>query len=149
MGVNADILGAAVTVSMAQRLVRRLCEHCRESHVIEGEDKKTMDALLKNIPHPEGVPENRDTMWVAKGCPKCGGVGYKGRIGVVEVILMDKEMEQAVRKSSSERDLWVASAHQNIRRMAQDGAVKVLQGVTSLEELSRIVDLHDDTLFIR
>lgn len=146
MGVNADILGASVTVSMAQRLVRRLCDKCRESHVLDGDAKVTMDRILKNIPHPEGVPENRETMWVPKGCDKCGGLGYKGRIAVVEVILMDREMEQAVRKSSSERDLWVASAHQQIRRMAQDGAVKVLQGVTSFEELSRMVDLNDDTL---
>ena len=148
MGVNADILGASVTVSMAQRLVRRLCEHCRESHIIDGDAKATMDRLLKHIPHPEGVPENRDTMWLAKGCDKCAGFGYKGRISVVEVILMDKEMEQAVRKSSSERDLWLASAHQQIRRMAQDGVVKVLMGVTSYDELSRMVDLQDDTLYL-
>ncbi len=147
MGVNADILGAAVTVAMAQRLVRRLCEHCRESRVLDGDAKVTMDTLLKDIPHPEGVPQNRDAMWVPKGCDKCGGIGYRGRIGVVEVILMDKEMEAAVRKSSSERDLWVASRHQQIRRMAQDGAVKVLQGVTSFDELSRVVNLKDDTLF--
>lgn len=147
MGVNADILGASVTVSMAQRLVRRLCDNCRESAVIQGEDKKTMDALLKNIPHPEGVPENRETMWIPKGCEKCGGIGFKGRISVVEVILMDKIMEEVVRKTSSERELWKACRHQQIRRMAQDGAVKVLQGVTSLEELGRMVDLRDDTLF--
>ncbi|TSC87017.1 MAG: putative type II secretion system protein E [Parcubacteria group bacterium Gr01-1014_8] len=146
MGVNADILGAAVTVAMAQRLVRRLCEKCRESAVIQGEDKIVMDRLLKNIPHEEDLPANRETMWKAKGCEKCGGLGYKGRIGIVEVILMDKEMEEAVRHSSSERDLWKAAVHQKIRRMAQDGAVKVLQGVTSLEELTRIVDVHDDTL---
>jgi type II secretory ATPase GspE/PulE/Tfp pilus assembly ATPase PilB-like protein len=149
MGISPDILGAALTVSMAQRLVRRLCEHCREERPIEGEDKVLVESLLKNIPHPEGVPENRERMWVPKGCDKCGGIGYKGRLSVVEVILMDKEMEMAVRKSTSERDLWQAAAHQNIRRMAQDGVVKVLQGVTSLEELGRMVDLHDDTLFIR
>jgi type II secretory ATPase GspE/PulE/Tfp pilus assembly ATPase PilB-like protein len=146
MGVNADIIGASVTVSMAQRLVRRLCPECRESRIIEGKDKEIMDRLLKNIPHPEDIPPGQNTMWVPKGCPKCGGIGYKGRIAVVEVILMDREMEQAVRKSSSERDLWVASAHQQIRRMAQDGAIKVLQGVTSLDELTRMVDVDDDTL---
>jgi type II secretory ATPase GspE/PulE/Tfp pilus assembly ATPase PilB-like protein len=53
MGVNADILGAAVTVAMAQRLVRKLCPHCREAAPIQGEDAKTMETLLHNIPHPE------------------------------------------------------------------------------------------------
>ncbi len=147
MGVSADILGAALTVAMAQRLVRRLCPVCREQRPIEGNDKAIVDALLKNIPHPEGLPEDRASMWVAKGCDKCRGVGYKGRVSVVEVIRMDQDMEKAVRTSSSERDLWRAARHQNIRRMAEDGVVKVLQGVTSLDELGRMVNLQDDTLF--
>ncbi|RJR12885.1 type II/IV secretion system protein [Candidatus Parcubacteria bacterium] len=146
MGINADILGAAVTTAMAQRLVRRLCPVCREPKPIVGQDAKILEPLLKNIPHADELPANRDTMWVAKGCDKCGGLGYKGRIAVVEVILMDKELEDCVRKSSSERDIWRAAAHQKIRRMAQDGAVKVLQGVTSLDELSRVVDLNDEVM---
>lgn len=146
MGVNADILGAAVTVAMAQRLVRRLCPHCRVQVTIEGEDLKTMEPLLRNIPHPESLPEDRTKMYLPKGCEKCHGLGYKGRIAVVEVVLMDREIEETVRRTSSERDIWKAAAHQNIRRMAQDGAVKVLQGVTSLEELGRMVDLHDEVM---
>jgi type IV pilus assembly protein PilB len=146
MGVNADILGAALTVSMAQRLVRRLCEHCRVEVKIEGDDLKTMQALLAHIPHPEGVPENRERAWAAKGCEKCGGIGYKGRMGIVEVILMDKAVEETIRKTTSEREIWRAAKPQQIRRMAQDGAVKVLQGVTSLDELGRVVDLHDEVM---
>ena len=146
MGINADVLGAAVTVSMAQRLVRKLCPECRVAEPIKGADRATMDALLKNIPHAEALPANRDTMWVGKGCEKCGGLGYKGRIAVVGVILMDHEIEECVRHTSSERDIWKAAMHQKIRRMAQDGVVKVLQGVTSLEELGRVVDLHDEVM---
>jgi type IV pilus assembly protein PilB len=146
MGVNADILGAAITTAMAQRLVRRLCPVCRTPTPIQGEDRKVMDILLQNIPHADELPANRDTMWLAKGCNKCGGLGYKGRIAVVEVVLMDKEIEACVRTTSSEREIWHASKHQKIRRMAQDGAVKVLQGVTSLDELGRVVDLHDEVM---
>jgi len=146
MGVNADILGAAVTTAMAQRLIRKLCTACREAKQMSDEEKKTLEPLLKNIPHSEELPQNRDTTWVPKGCEKCGGLGYKGRIAVVEVILMDRELEDCVRHSSSERDIWKAARHQNIRRMAQDGAVKVLQGVTSLDELGRVVDLHDEVM---
>ena len=146
MGVSADILGASLTVAMAQRLVRRLCPHCRETKKIEGEDRKIMDLLLTNIPHADELPENRDSMWIAKGCPKCGGVGYKGRIAVVEVILMDKQIEDCVRSSSSEHEIWKAAKHQNIRRMAQDGAVKVLKGVTTLDELGRVVNLQDESM---
>lgn len=146
MGVAPDILGAAVTTAMAQRLVRRLCPHCREAAPITGEIKAKMDQLLAKVPHAEELPPNRDTMFLPKGCEKCGGLGYKGRIAVVEVILMDKEIEDCVRKSSSERDIWAAAKHQQIRRMSQDGAVKILQGVTSYEELSRVVDLNDEMM---
>ncbi len=146
MGVNADILGAAVTTAMAQRLVRRLCPYCRQDAKIEGKDKEIMDRLLRNIPHGDEIPENREKMYLPKGCDKCGGMGYKGRIAVVEVILMDSTIEECVRHSSSERDIWVAAKHQQIRRMAQDGAVKVLQGVTALEELARVVDLEDEVM---
>ena len=146
MGVSPEILGAALTVAMAQRLVRKLCPVCKEPKMIEGEDRSTLDALLKNIPHADELPENKDTMWLAKGCDKCGGLGYKGRVAVVEVVLMDGQIEEAIRTNPSEREIWKAARHQNIRRMAQDGAVKVLQGVTSLDELGRVVDLHDEIM---
>jgi len=147
MGVSADILGAALTVAMAQRLVRRLCPICRTPTPITGKDREVVDKILSNIPHADELPENRDTMWLPKGCEKCGGLGYKGRIAVVEVILMDQKIEETIRSGASERDIWKAAKHQQIRRMAQDGIVKVLQGITSLEELARMVDLNDDTLF--
>ncbi len=146
MGVNADILGAALTVSMAQRLVRKLCPDCRTETPLSPEDAKTMQTLLAHIPHPEGVPEKRDSTWMAKGCAKCGGIGYKGRMGIVEVILMDKAVETVIRTTTSEREIWRAAKPQQIRRMAQDGAVKVLQGITSLDELGRVVDLHDEVM---
>ena len=146
MGISADILAASLTVAMAQRLVRRLCPLCRIAAPITGEQRTTMDLLLKNIPHADELPANRDTMWLPKGCEKCGGLGYKGRLAVVEVITMDHAIETAIRETSSEREIWKAARPQNIRRMAQDGAVKILQGITSFEELSRVVDLNDETM---
>jgi len=148
IGVSSDILGSAVNMVMAQRLVRRLCEHCREPHPIEGEDRVLMDKLLKDIPHPEDTPKNREVLWRAKGCERCGGLGYKGRVAVVEAILMDETIEQTVRRTSSEREIFAAARHQGIRRMAQDGAIKVLKGITDLAELGRVVELDDDTLSV-
>ena len=146
MGVAPEILGAALTVAMAQRLVRKLCTVCREAQPIGSDIRAVLDKLLKNIPHADELPQNRDTMWVAKGCDKCGGLGYKGRVAVVEVILMDREIEAVIRQNSSEREIWKAARHQNIRRMSQDGAVKILQGVTSFDELNRVVDLYDEVM---
>ncbi len=146
MGIHADILSAALTMTMAQRLVRKLCPACREERILTEEEKTLLAPLLANIPHPESLPEKRDAHFIARGCPLCRGTGYKGRVAVVEVIRMDRAIENCVRQSSSERDIWMAARGQNIRRMAQDGVAKVLSGVTSLEELSRVIDLKGDVL---
>ena len=146
MGVSPDLLGGSLTVAMAQRLVRRLCPHCKQQVTIEGDTRTLVNLLITNIPHPEGVPTDIDHMYVAKGCEKCGGLGYKGRVTVVEVILMNREIESTIRTTVSEREIWLAARPQKIRRMSQDGIVKVLQGTTSLEELGREIDLHDDSL---
>lgn len=144
MDINPDIIGSSVNMTMAQRLVRRLCEKCREPKQIEGADKKLMARLLKDIPHPEDIPKNYEVMWAPKGCEECGGLGFRGRIAVVEAILMDPQIEEVVRNTSSEREIWEAAKHQGIRRMFQDGAIKVLKGVTSLAELGRVVDLDEN-----
>lgn len=144
--VQPEILGSAVNLAMAQRLTRRLCENCKKPEPITGAAREKMDKLLHNIPRPEDLPENKDTMWVPVGCDKCGGSGYKGRIAVLEAIQMDEAVEAAVRANPSELDIWRASRPQGIRRMAEDGAVKVLQGVTALDELARVVDIEDEDL---
>jgi general secretion pathway protein E len=76
MGVAPEILGAALTVAMAQRLVRKLCSQCKEAKKIEGDDRATLDRLLANIPHADELPPNSDSMWIPKGCEKvrCSGL---------------------------------------------------------------------------
>ena len=144
MGVGAEVLGAAVTTAMAQRLVRKLCTNCRQAAPITGKVLEKMNFLLKNVPHTEDLPANREQMWKPKGCEKCGGLGYKGRIAVVECFDGQRNEDACVtRRPSATSGTQQAS---NIRRMAQDGAVKILQGVTSFDELSRVVDLNDEVM---
>lgn len=144
--VQPEILGSAVNLAMAQRLVRRLCDDCKRSVPISGVSREKVNQLLHNIPRPESLPDNSDIMWEAVGCEKCGGSGYKGRVAVFEAIQMDAAVEAAVRAKPSELDIWRASRPQGIRRMAEDGVIKVLQGVTSLDELARVVDIEDADL---
>lgn len=143
IGVQPEILGSAVNLVMAQRLVRKLCEHCRETTPITGEAKQTVERILANIPRPDVLPANRDTMWTAKGCEHCAGTGYKGRIAILEAILMDEKVEEVVRHSPTELEIWRAALPQGIRRMAEHGLIKVLEGVTSLDELGRVVNLEE------
>ncbi len=143
MGIEAEILGSSVNVAMAQRLVRRLCPHCRESVPLTGRSKEVVERMLKNIPHTEDLPENRDVMWMPKGCEKCSNIGYKGRIGIVEAIFMDEGIEKVVRSTSSAREIWREARRQQIRRMPQDGIVKVLKGVTTIDEVERTVNIDE------
>ena len=76
------------------------------------------------------------------GCDACNNSGYKGRIGVFEAILMDEKIEQATRENPSERNLSEAAKSQGILTMAQDGVMKVLKGITSIDELIRVVELE-------
>jgi len=146
LDVSPETIGAALSVSMAQRLARRLCKYCRVSAPMNKEEQTIVGKILKNIPRPQDLPTNRDTLWhpSENGCDKCGNSGYKGRVAILEAVLVDPAVEKAVRNNPSEADIWRAARPQGIRRMAEDGIVKALEGITSLEELDRVVDLTED-----
>ena len=89
------------------------------------------------------VPTDRSKIWAAVGCDKCNNTGYKGRIGVYEAISMTKEIEESVQNNSSDREIWNAAKGQGIPTMRQDGILKILQGITTVEELTRVISLND------
>lgn len=146
LGVSPEIMGASITVAMAQRLTRRLCPACKIEKTLEGNEKALVEKMCAGMPHKEDLPDNTTRHWVAKdgGCDKCANTGFKGRISVLEAVLVDAAIEKVVRQNPTEEDIWKAAVPQNIRRMAEDGIVKVLKGITSLEELARSVNLDDD-----
>ena len=82
-------------------------------------------------------------MWVSAGCEKCNGTGYKGRIGIYEAILTDEAVEQVVINNPSEREIKKVAIPQGILTMEQDGVVKILAGITSLDELTRVIDVDE------
>ncbi len=140
LGVNAKVISSAVNVSLAQRLVRTLCKACKEKVKIEGKALEVMTLIMNTIDVEEyKLPLTE--MWVAKGCSECHDIGYKGRIGIYEAILTDDKIEAVVRENPSEREIRAAAKGQGLLDMKQDGIVKVLQGVTSLDELQRVIDL--------
>jgi type IV pilus assembly protein PilB len=142
LGVNPKVITSAISISIAQRLVRTLCPDCKKETIPSEENKKMIEETLSTIhdvTYLEGV--SKDRVWEAVGCPKCNMSGYIGRIGIFEAILADKAIEEVVLKNPSEREIWLAAAPQNILDMKQDGILKVLKGLTSIEELSRVIDL--------
>lgn len=137
---NPKVITSAVSAALAQRLVRKLCTNCRKEVPIEGKDKEEIEKIISGMPYKE-ESGNTSKMWVPVGCEKCSGIGYKGRIGVYEAILSDIEIEKAVENNPSEREIQKIARKQGIYTMAEDGIAKVLQGITSLSELKRSVDI--------
>lgn len=141
LGVNPKTITSAINLAMAQRLVRKLCENCKTEAPIPEKDKSRIFAVVATL--PEGIEKPQtERYWRPKGCDRCNTIGYKGRIGVYEAIKADSSIEKIVRENPSEREISAAAASQGIPNMAQDGILKVLSGVTTLEELERVVELE-------
>lgn len=148
LGINPKIISSALTVSLAQRLVRKLCAACKKESMPSETERETIDRILtrakKKRPELAISPEK---LWRQGGdstCAACGGLGYKGRIGIHEGIITDRAIEELVMNGNpSEREIKKAAEPQNLFTMEEDGIVKVLSGITSFEELERVVDLSD------
>lgn len=135
LGVDARTIGSACNIILGQRLVRILCTECKVERNITTEEQTLIQRILK-------TPLAIHTIFDAKGCPACGHTGFRGRVGVFEAILIDEAVENAVIRDTRESTIIEATEHQGIPTMQQDGVLKVLAGVTSLDEVSRVLDLY-------
>lgn len=142
LGVNAKVIGSAVNITMAQRLVRRLKDDHKKEVKLAGKDKDTVFRILKSIEDRSFIPENTSVVYEpVEDSPE----SYRGRIGIFEAILVDEHIEQLIKENPSERDIARAAKTQGFLTMAQDGVIKALQGVTSLSELRRVIDLEKNS----
>ena len=151
LGVNPKILASALAVALAQRLVRTLCDNCKaEYETNEKESRIITDVLgvMKTSGKEDSmlghIPSLSYKIFKPVGCEVCGGSGYTSRIGIFEAIIMDAGLERILVTNPSEREVWEATAKQGIPSLREDGIIKVLEGITSLEELGRAVDLYGD-----
>ncbi len=145
LGVNPKIISSAVNVAMAQRLIRKLCVECKKEMSMNPKEKAFIDRTIQSITdktYLEGVQTEK--IWAPVGCEKCHKTGYKGRLAITEIILMKKEIEEAIIKNPSDRDIKVAAASQNLLDMKQDGVLRILKGVSSLDELGRVIDIETE-----
>ncbi len=143
LGVNTKIMSSAINITLAQRLLRRLCQFCKKSVPIEGDIKTKIDTVMATVVDKSEIPPMPATVFTAAGCEKCNKTGYKGRIGIYEGMKLNEEVNKVVEYGSSEDEIEKAAASQAILTMKQDGIIKVLQGVTSVDELERVITLED------
>ena len=135
LGVDSRMIGSACNIILGQRLVRLLCPHCKVEREITTEEQKLIQHILE-------TPIAIHSIFEAKGCEACGGSGYHGRTGVFEAILVDEKVEEAILMDTRDSVVLEAAKHQNIPTMQQDAMLKVLAGITSLDEVSRVLDLY-------
>ena len=133
MGVEPFLVGAAVTGVLAQRLARKLCTHCCEMY------QPSVDDLLQARVSPEVAAASDGMAFYRKrGCPRCGQTGYKGRIGVYQLLAMSEQLEALAVKKASREDIERAAIEEGMRTLWDDGIAKVSAGLTSIEELARV-----------
>lgn len=150
LGVNPKTLTSAVNIALAQRLVRVLCPTCKKAAPLDAENVALVAKTVSGIADPSYrealTKDNVDISkhWLPVGCNKCNMTGYIGRIGIYEGVLRSEAVEKAVVANPSEREIKKAALEQGLLDMRQDGILKMLRGTTSLEELTRVIDLFDE-----
>ncbi len=153
MGAEPFLIASTVNVIIAQRLVRRLCVECRKEYKL---DKKEIDSLSKSYDIDEVLewlqkdPSGKKylqgaknweevVLYKAAGCDQCGGEGYRGRQGIYEVLEMDTDVRKLVTEEGTTTEMIDAQAKKGgMATMVEDGFLKIIQGVTSLEEVMRV-----------
>jgi type IV pilus assembly protein PilB len=133
MGVEPFLTGAAVTGVLAQRLARKLCTHCCEMYT------PTVDELLAARVSPEVAAASDGMAFYRKrGCPRCNQTGYKGRIGIYQLLAMTEDLASLAAKKATREEIERAAIESGMRTLWDDGIAKVASGLTSVEELARV-----------
>ena len=143
MGAKGFLLAPSMNAMIGQRLIRKLCQACKVEQQLDVETFERVKDLLENISPVSGIKADLSNpkFYMSKGCNECHGIGYKGRLGIYEVLPMIKEIEEIILSESvSEYKLQeVAIAHGMIT-MVQDGLLRTLDGTTSVEEVFSVAD---------
>ncbi len=146
LGINPKIMSSALNVMLAQRLVRKLCESCKQEVATTEKEQLLLKMIIETLSKKRPREYDISKTWKPSeqnDCSVCSGRGYKGRVGVFEGIIMDDNIERiTVTENPSEREIIKASEGQGLLTMKEDGVLKVMSGVTSMEELRRVIDFE-------
>jgi type IV pilus assembly protein PilB len=133
MGVEPFLTGAAVTGVLAQRLARKLCSHCCEMYT------PSVDELLAaRVSADVAAATDGMVLYRKRGCPRCNQTGYKGRIGVFQLLAMTEELATLAAAKATREEIERAALGTGMRTLWDDGIAKVAAGLTSVEELARV-----------
>lgn len=145
MGVSGFLLPSSLNVAIAQRLVRRLCPECKKETEPESKVKEMIVKEIAEISENtkkeySAILEKEIKVWQAKGCKFCGGKGTRGRIAIFEALYMTPQLEKIIIEGATESKIIEEAQRQGMPNMRQDGFLKVLEGLVSLEEVLEAVE---------
>ena len=128
MGIPSYLIASALVGVVAQRLVRKICERCKVAFEVRGPIARELT----------GGKEDHLVLFRGKGCPECNKTGYRGRIAVSEVLVMDDDLRALVLRNATEREITEKACERGMRTLRENAIRKVLRGVTTLEEMYRV-----------
>ncbi|MGC9049051.1 MAG: GspE/PulE family protein [Patescibacteria group bacterium] len=143
MGVKPYLLAPAINAIIGQRLVRRICSGCKKETTLPEELLDRVRKILKEIPEKSGAKVNLDQLkfYSGGGCQMCQGLGYRGRIGIYEIMLMTPDIEKIILSGEvSEYQMRDLAKKQGMITIVQDGLLKALDGITTVEEVFRVAE---------
>ncbi|MEZ6318707.1 MAG: ATPase, T2SS/T4P/T4SS family [Phycisphaerales bacterium] len=130
IGLEPFLVGAALNGVLAQRLVRRLCEHCKA-------EEKPSDEMAEYL-EMQGLP--CDSMWVGKGCDRCRSTGYAGRVGIYELLIVDDQLRDVIARNPNVSEFRRMCLERGMISLRQDGLKKASKGQTSIQEILRVTE---------
>ena len=131
MGIEPYLISSAVFATLAQRLVRKICQKCKVPYE---PDQKELDLVgLTRDQIPDGI------LYKGRGCKECFGTGFKGRIGIFELFLIDDEIRELINSKADSMKLKSAGISKGMRTLREDGILKVIKGITTIQELARVI----------
>jgi type IV pilus assembly protein PilB len=133
LGVTPEVMSGNIIGIIAQRLIRRLCPHCKEPHELSPQERVKF-----------GLGDT--VIYKAKGCPKCDHQGYKGRVALMELLRFDPRLDELVGARASIREIVAYAKTQGFTTLAGDGLRRVAAGLTSIDEVGRVADLAADVI---
>ncbi len=136
MGISSYDVSATLVTTISQRLIRRLCEKCKKQHILTEEEKKYIARIEKVTGEKFVVDEKK--LFEPSGCQYCNGIGYYERIGAFEILCINEELKDMISDGASTIDIRkYAKEHTTYRPLVVDGLNKVLEGMTTIDELKR------------
>lgn len=143
MGIKPFLISPSLALAVAQRLIRVLCPHCKKKVKASAKEKKFILNTIKKIPDisKKGIKIPQPLyIFKAKGCAKCNSKGYSGRSGIFEIMEMTDELSQIIVRIPTRVKILEEARRQGMISMKEDGVLKVLEGITSVEEIIRVIE---------